>query len=377
MRRTRVVPIHWTLGMLGAALASLIVVQPSPVWAQAGWYYLPEATLSETFDDNIFGVPSHRRWDFITRLSSSGKVGYRSLPLTFLATGAVDGEVFARTPDNDGINRTQSGIEAQWMPLSRLTLRLDGAFTKTQTPSELVSNLGVELGRQSSTDLTVVPSASYRLQHTTSLTASYNYRRTESGDVTTTTQEPRLRLSEQFTRVDLGSITYAFRLIESANSSVSSNLVMVGWARRLSRSASLILEAGPRLSDRGGVDAEANATISQRWAPSLETALIYTRTQITLPTQSAPSNTQSLVAQVTAVPLRSLTLALTASVSTVQQKDETVSEGVGVAAVYRITRWLSAVASYRFNHSETRGVSTDHSIVSIGLQARYPTRLDD
>ena len=377
MRTTRVVPSRWTRGIVAAALASFVVLPPSSVWAQAGWYYLPETTLSETFDDNVFGTASHRQWDFISRLSSSVKVGYRSLPLTFLATSAVDGELFARTPDNDGINRTQSGIEAQWMPLSRLTLRLDGAFTKTETPSELVSNLGVELGRQSSTDLSIVPSASYRLQRTTLLTASYDYHRTESGDVTTTTQEPRLRLSEQFTRVDLGSITYAFRLIDSRNSSVSSNLVIVGWARRLSPSATLILEAGPRLSDSGAVDAEAHATVSRRWARSLETALTYTRTQITLPAQIEPSNTQALVAQVTAVPLRSLTLALTASVSTVKQKDETVSEGVGLAAVYRITRWLSAVASYRFNHSETRGVSTDHSIVSIGLQARYPTRLDD
>ena len=51
--------------------------------------------------------------------------------------------------------------------------------------------------------------------------------------------------------------------------------------------------------------------------------------------------------------------------------------GVGLAVTYRITRWLSAVGAYRFNHSETRGVSTDHSVLSIGLQTRYPTRLDD
>ena len=65
------------------------------------------------------------------------------------------------------------------------------------------------------------------------------------------------------------------------------------------------------------------------------------------------------------------------SQSSSQGSSDTVSEGVGLAIVYRITKWLSAVGGYRFNHSEMRGVSTDHSVVSIGLQVKYPTRLDD
>ena len=59
------------------------------------------------------------------RLSSAAKVGYRSLPLTFLATSAFDAEVFAKNPDNDGLNRVQSGVEVQWRPMPQLTLRLE------------------------------------------------------------------------------------------------------------------------------------------------------------------------------------------------------------------------------------------------------------
>ena len=154
-------------------------------------------------------------------------------------------------------------------------------------------------------------------------------------------------------------------------------VVLVGWGRTISRSTSLRLEAGPRIGEDGGLDAEANATFSQRWPNSIATSVTYSRTQLTLPTQTEPSNAQALGLQVTAAPLRALTLALTADVSSVKQKDETISAGAGLSAAYRLTKWLSAVASYRFNRSETRGVAIDHSLVSIGLQARYPTRLDD
>ena len=372
--RTSVVVPRWIVVLV---LPVVLAVLPAPVRAQPGWYYLPELSLTETFDDNVFGSSSGRESDVITRLSSVLKVGYRSLPLTLLATGALDAEVFAKHPDSSGLNRTQAGVEASWLPLSGLTLRLDGAFTKTETPSELVSNLGVELGRQSTTDLSVTPALSYRLRQTTSLEVGYAYHRTESGDVTTTTHDPRVRLTEQFTRVDLGTLTYGFRVIDTGNSSVSAHLVLVGWARRISPSTSLSLEAGPRIGEDGSLDAEANATFSQRWPSSIATSVTYSRSQLTLPTQTGPSNAQALGVAVTAAPLRSLTLALTASVSSVQQKDETISESAGLAAVYRLTKWLSLVASYRFNRSETRGVAIDHSLVTIGLQARYATRLDD
>ena len=373
MRTSMVVP----RGLAVLVLPILLAVLPAPVLAQPGWYFLPELTLGETFDDNVFGRSSGRESDAITRLSSGLKVGYRSLPLTFLATGAFDAEVFAKHPDNNGLNRTQVGVEAQWVPESRLTLRLDGAFTRTETPSELVSNLGVELGRQTITDVSLSPALSYRLRRTTALDVGYAYHRTESADVTTTTHDPRLRLTEQLTRVDLGTLTYEFRVIDSDNSSVRSHLVLVGWGRTISRSTRLRLEAGPRIGEDGGLDAEANATFSQRWPNSIATSVTYSRTQLTLPTQTEPSNAQALGLQVTAAPLRALTLALTADASSVKQKDETISAGAGLSAAYRLTKWLSAVASYRFNRSETRGVAIDHSLVSIGLQARYPTRLDD
>ena len=76
----------------------------------------------------IWIMPLAYSSDFISRLTSSVKVGYRSAPLTFLATSAFDAEKFAKISENDGLNRVQSGVEAQWKPIPVLTLRFDGAF---------------------------------------------------------------------------------------------------------------------------------------------------------------------------------------------------------------------------------------------------------
>ena len=361
----------------GPALLLLLALLPAPVSAQPGWYYLPELTLSETFDDNVFGASSRRESDFITRLSSGVKIGYRSRPLTFLLTSAFDAEAYAKHSDLDGLNRTETGFEGQWVALPRLTLRLNGAFTKTETPSELVSTLGLELGRQSSTDLSLAPSLSSRLRRTTILEAGYAYHHTEAGDVTSTTHEPRVRLSEQLTRVDLGTLAYVFRLIDSGGSRAESHVLLGGWARRLSARTGLILEAGPRLSD-SGVNAEVNASLTHRWASWIDSTAGYSRSQQTIPTRAGPVDAQAVTASVSAVPLRPLTVGLNVTLSQVTQKpNDVLTEAAGLAVVYRLNRWLRAVGSYHFTHSESGGQATYHSLVSVGLQARYPTRLDD
>ena len=60
-----------------------------------------------------------------------------------------------------------------------------------------------------------------------------------------------------------------------------------------------------------------------------------------------------------------------------QKPNDVLTEAAGLAVVYRLNRWLRAVGSYHFTHSESGGQATYHSLVSVGLQARYPTRLDD
>ena len=354
----------------------LLALQPWPAWAQAGWYYLPTLRLTEEFDDNVFSSV-RRSSDFITRLTSDVKVGYRSTPFTLLLTGSADGEVFARNPELDGVNRTQSGLETEWRPVQPLTLRLGASFTKTQTPSELSPNLGLELGRQESTQLIVTPALLYRFDARTTGDAVYTYSQSDSGDVTTTTHEPRLRLSSRLTRLDAGSVLYGFRAIESGNSSSMSHLAMLGWSRHLSSTTDLALEAGPRFSD-STVDAEVSAVLTRRIDGTTNATLSYTRTSTPIVGQSGTARAQALTGRILLEPVRSLRVVAGAIVSEVSaDTGDTRSQGAEVSASYRVLRWMNAFARYRFNRSSSRGTEVFHNVISIGVEAVYPTRLDD
>jgi len=361
--------------VVACLLALSLIAIPLTAWAQAGWYYIPSLRLSEEFDDNVFGTKS-RTADFITRLSNGWKVGYRSRPFTLLFTSSIDGELFANHPELDGLNRTQLGVESEWIPTQPLTLRLGALFTKTQTPSELAPNLGLELGRRDSTQWGLTSLASYRFDLRTSAEATYSYLQSESEGVTGTSHEPRLRLVERLSHVDTGAMTYALRLTESGSSSVLSHVVTLGWNRRLSATTAVTLEAGPRITD-GQLSPEINAGVSHRIFRLVDASLGYSQSSSPIVGQTGTADTKALSGQLSMEPLRSFRVVFGAILSQVStERSETTSQSAEVSGSYRIAKWLSVVGRYRFSHSETGGTVILHNIVTIGLEASYPIRVD-
>jgi len=359
-----------------AALVSLLLTAvPLTAWAQAGWYYIPSLRLTEEFDDNVFSS-KNRTSDFITRLSNGWKIGYRSRPFTLLFTSALDGELFATHSELNGLNRTQLGLESEWIPTHPLTLRLSALYTKTQTPSELTPNLGLQLGRSDSTQLSLASFASYRFDLRTSAEATYSYIESESGGVTSTSHEPRLRLVERLSHVDTGTMSYAVRLTESGSSSVLSHVVTLGWNRRLSATTAFTLEAGPRITD-SKLAPEINAGVSHRFFRQVDASLGYSQSSSPIVGQTGTADTQALSGQLSMEPLRSFRLVFGAILSQVStDRSDTSTQGAEISGSYRIAKWLSAVARYRFSHSETGGTVIYHNIFSIGLEASYPIRVD-
>jgi len=363
--------------MVVAGLVALVLTAvPLTAWAQAGWYYIPSLRLTEEFDDNVFSTKS-RASDFITRLSNGWKVGYRSRPFTLLLTSSLDGELFANHSELDGLNRTQLGLESEWIPTLPLTLRLSALYTNTQTPSELSPNLGLQLGRRDSTQLSLASLASYRFDLRTSAEAGYSYIQSESEGVMNTSHEPRLRLIERLSHVDTGMSSYAPRLTESTgSSSVLSHVVTLGWNRRLSASTAITLEAGPRITD-SKLAPEINAGVTHRIVRLVDASLGYSRSSSPIVGQAGTADTQSLAGQLAMEPLRSFRVVFAAILSEVStDRTDTTTHGAEVSGSYRLTKWLSAVARYRFSHSETGGTVIFHNIFSIGLEASYPIRVD-
>jgi hypothetical protein len=79
--------------ILAATVAGPVGAQP------AGWSLIPTFSVGKRYDDNIFGVGNGqaKTSDFMTLLSASLQAGYRSEPLTLLATYSVTAEIYGTT----------------------------------------------------------------------------------------------------------------------------------------------------------------------------------------------------------------------------------------------------------------------------------------
>lgn len=359
-------------------LTALALLFPTTAWAQAGWYYLPSVTLSETFDDNINARTVTPMADWISRLTTALKVGYRSTPLTLLATSSLNAEAFAIHPEFSGLNQKSFGLEFQGVPARPLTLRFNGLFTQTQTPSDITQSLGLalELERNPTTQLSLAPSLTYRFDLRTSGDVSYGFTQTESRGVETTGHFFTAALSRALTHVDTGTVTYGVRLTESDGSDSRSNFLTLGWEHRLSPTTAFSIVAGPRVTDGefGGV--EVNARLTHRWRV-VAVALGYARSEAVIPGEAGQAEIQTFTASVRFTPLRSFTITLGPTVSEAKLSEgTTLSESIDASATYRVARYFTLFARYRFSHSDTDGAMIDRNIISIGVEVSRPTRLD-
>ena len=124
-----------------AAIAVLLALAGSPTvaWAQAGWYVTPTLTLTQEYDDNVFGSSSNKKSDFISRATPGVTAGYQSTPFTILGSYAFDAEYFADLSDLTDVGHRQRGeLEIRYRPDPRLTLSFSGAYTLSKTTSEFL-----------------------------------------------------------------------------------------------------------------------------------------------------------------------------------------------------------------------------------------------
>src|SRR6266571_5308663 len=170
--------------LLAAAIVSVIVlVSAHPAWAQAGapfgtagLYLIPSFKVSESFDDNIFGSSVNRESDFISRFYPSLQSGYNSDPFTLLLSGGFEADIFAKHPElNDPVTGWNAGLNLRYLPIRRLTLGANIAYTETKSLPTLTQTLvdltlanplnpanTVQQGRQKTTFLSTSSSAVYQ-----------------------------------------------------------------------------------------------------------------------------------------------------------------------------------------------------------------------
>jgi opacity protein-like surface antigen len=368
-------------------------------WAQAGWYVIPSFQLTEEFDDNIFGSTSGQRSDFISRFTPGLQAGYRSEPLTLLASTSFDAEVFANNPQqNDAMSGKHAGMNLKYLPIKPLTLSLDVGYTETRSLSTLTAILTpavpanttpavpantLEFGRQRATVLNASPSIAYQFTPLTSGTSGYSYTQTTlEGGTTNTGHQGRLGLSHQFTPLDSGTFDYGLNMFEDSTSSTTttSHALTLGWTRQLTPQTTASVQGGPRFSG-GTVSPEFSALLAHEFKmfdQRPKASLGYLRSEGFVIGQAGSVKIESITGSIGFEPLQLLQVSLGASFTRLSggTRSDTTSYGATAGASYQILRWLAARASYRFNLQDQNTGDIRHNVFSLSLDASYPIRID-
>ena len=429
--------------LLAAAtvLIACLFVGAVPAWAQAGWYVIPSFTLTEQYDDNIFGTSADRQADFISRFSPGLQGGYRSEPFTIMLLGELTAEVFARNPDlNNATSGKRAALALQYLPTRVWTLNFDVSYTETESVTNLIPLLAspvatpgpggftltptsptplpttptaptttpppgtqtppagtspaaatpnintLEFGRQRATLLYISPAVQYQFGPGTSATAGYSYTRGTLEDTDTVDHRLFASASHQFTPIDTGQIRYSFDIFGGTNSdNVTSNVVTLGWTRRLTPSTTVSLNIGPRFTE-GTVSPDVDARLEHQFrvADVFGSAFLsYSRSETIVLGQEGPSRVETYAAGISAQPLRNLQVALSPAVTKFSQTGnvttttpETTTYGVYLGASYQILRWLVGRASYGFQYQKQDTGDIPRNVISLSLEVAYPYRVD-
>jgi hypothetical protein len=386
-----------------AGVLAAIVGLPDRAAAQAGYYLIPSLSLSESYEDNVFGTRSDRKSDFVTRIFPGLTAGYRSEPLTLLGRYVFGAELYADNSDLNGVNNHLVALDVGYLPTRFLTLKLSGAYSQSESsnpfvpapagtqpvpepgalppaPSTEPPVPGVNVGRQRTTQIVVAPSMSYALTARTSAEAGYTYTDLDvSGGERTVSHDVNLALAYQATPLDRVGAHYRPRYFESEGDSTRSHAVTLEYQRQLTPSASAALEIGPRVTD-GSVDLEASATLTYRFQQAA-VALGYSRTEGAISGRAGAQTEDSVYASFDMQLSTALAMHLRGSVLRTDPVDKRSAAGVtvvyaaGGSLTYRITEWLVGRAGYQFSLQDESPGQIINNIVVIGIDFYYPIRL--
>ena len=401
---------------LPVAIILAVVSSAHPVWAQStptlgttGLYLIPSFRVSESFDDNIFGSSSNRQSDFISRFYPGLQGGYRSEPLTLLATGGFEADVFAKHPEqNDVTAGWNAGLNLRYAPIRRLTFGTNISYTETKslpTLNQVVADLAIAnplnpantllQGRLKTTLLSVSSSGGYQFTPRTAGNAAFSYTQsTQEAGASNTAYGAQIGLSHHFTQRDIGTFADIQNVFESPGTPTRyTNAPTIGWTRRLTPLVTLSLQAGPQFSFDGNVGAYANASLTYDYKVAdylVRASLTYLHAEGFVVGQAGPTTTETIASRLAFAPFRLFEIDVGTTTSRFSGSTtsgrpgasstapHTTTYGLTAGASYRVFKWLTARTSYGFYYQQQSvGGDIPHNIVLVGVNITYPFRVDE
>lgn len=358
----------------------------------------PSLTITEEYNDNVLLDNRNRQWDLITGFTPAIAAILEQPTYRLGAAYSFTAEVFARDPGrNHAFDRQNFNLDAQWRPTERWSFGLSDVFT-FDTNTNLISPEGVSTGRNRSWSNTLTPNASYRLSELTTLRGfgSYSVLRFSGADLDDSDiYRAEVAVDRLLTRQLTATLEYQFSYFDIQNEGKTLvHTPRIGGQYQLSPTITVSLLGGPsfeqKQNDGDRVTPSVTASYRQRFAWG-SIGLSYDRAIGTAGGLGGTTDNQSVggTAEWTTL-MKGLIVTLAPRYTTAESPDDRIDQNafsVALAATYRITSWMAALASYTFyrqrvdatildRNGQPLAVDADQNRVWVGLTFGYPIRFD-
>jgi hypothetical protein len=297
--------------VLMGAVASAQLALPQVARSQTRMMFVPSVTVSSVFDDNPFATTTGSA-DQLTLLTP-GIAGLFATPVVNI-NGLYSFEM-QRSVDHPALNnldaRRHGMLTAAFRQNSKSTITVDGNYDRTDTAGDLNFVTGLLLERRRAQRWQVGPSMVYQVAPRTIISAGYTW--TNEGIEGTPAEDEhvvRADVTRQLSPRSAASVGYLERRFVNEIDTRTSYAPLVGWTYRATPFTRLTLQAGPRLSARGGIAPEIVAAFARKGTHLVGFGLDYWRGESITLGVIGPVEVNSATAQVTSPVIKNFALGL-------------------------------------------------------------------
>jgi len=297
--------------VLMGAVASAQLALPQVARSQTRVMFVPSVTVSSVFDDNPFATTTGSA-DQLTLLTP-GIAGLFATPVVNI-NGLYSFEM-QRSVDHPALNnldaRRHGMLTAAFRQNSKSTITVDGNYDRTDTAGDLNFVTGLLLERRRAQRWQVGPSMVYQVAPRTIISAGYTW--TNEGIEGTPAEDEhvvRADVTRQLSPRSAASVGYLERRFVNEIDTRTSYAPLVGWTYRATPFTRLTLQAGPRLSARGGIAPEIVAAFARKGTHLVGFGLDYWRGESITLGVIGPVEVNSATAQVTSPVIKNFALGL-------------------------------------------------------------------
>ena len=297
--------------VLTGVMVAVELALPLEARPQSGVTFVPSVSVSSVFDDNPFATVTGSA-DQMTLLTPGIEGAFETPVVNINGLYSFEMQRSIGNPALNSVDARRHGMFAGvFRQSTKSTLTVDGNYDRTDSASDLDFVTGLLLGRQRAQRWQVGPSMVYQVTPRTIISAGYTW--TNEGLAQTPAENEhvvRADVTRQLSPRSAASFGYLERhFVDEADVSTS-HAGLFGWTYAATPFARLTLQAGPRLSARGGIRPEIVAAFARKGTHQVGFGLDYWRGESITLGVIGPVEVNSATAQVTWPAIRKVALGL-------------------------------------------------------------------